>query len=107
MAKLTALAQAHPDPFAYRTRRGYRLVYVLPEPHCLRSPNDAALWSCRYLTWCAYLARRFDIHADPSCKDWQRLYRLPHTTRTEGGTPEDHEVLGDPRHIGFWHCEPS
>jgi len=59
------------------------------------------------LTWCAYLARRFELHVDPSCKDWQRLYRLPHATRTEGGTPEEHDVLGEPRRIGMWHCDPT
>jgi hypothetical protein len=107
MAKLKVLTHVHPDSFAYRTRGGYRLVYFLPEPHFLRSPDDAALWSFSYLTWCAYLAGHFDIQADPSCKDWQRLYRLPHATRTPGGHPEKREMLGDPRHIGIWHCEPA
>ena len=104
---MEALAQAHPKPFVYRSRGGYRLLWLLPESNVLREPANSEVWSTRYLTWCAYLARGFDIHADPSCQDWTRLFRTPHATRTEGGQPEERETWGDPRYIGVWHCEPT
>ena len=55
--------------------------------------------------WIAYLARAFDIHADPACKDWTRLYRLPHATRELHGQPENYEVIGDAHHMGAWAPE--
>jgi hypothetical protein len=86
---------------------GFRILGLLPEPYTLREPADAAAWSRQYVSWCAYLARRFQIHVDTSCKDWQRLYRLPHVTRTPGGTSEEREIIRDPRHIGVWQCKPT
>jgi hypothetical protein len=105
--KLEALVHEHPGLFAYRTRHGYRTVGRLPKPFLLQTLEDAIAWSLQYVTWCAYLRRCFDIHADPSCKDWTRLYRLPHATRDPGGRPEERENFGDPQHIGFWQCKPT
>jgi hypothetical protein len=107
LPKLDALARVHPDPFIYRTRGGYRLIMLLPEPSWLRHHADADAWSTRYLLWCAYLSRCFGIQADPSCKDWTCLYRLPHATRTAGGRPEERETRGDPTCIGVWRCTPT
>jgi hypothetical protein len=107
LAKLDTLRQAFPGAFIYRTRGGYRVVYRLPAPHVLRSAADVTRWKATYLAWIAALKRRFDIQADPSCQDWQRLYRLPHATRTRGGRPEAREVLGNPYQIGVWSCEPT
>lgn len=105
LRKVEALAQTHPPPYAYRSRGGYRLIYRLPEPYLLRDPTERKVWSACYLAWCAYLAWGVDIHADPSCQDWTRLYRLPHATREEGGRPEEWPTLGDPRRIGVWAPE--
>jgi len=105
--KLAALFKAHPNGFAYRTRGGYRIVFRLAEPIVLRDGTDAEAWSIRYCVWLAYLAREFEITADPACKDWTRLFRLPHATRDEGGRPERRETIGDAEAIGAWVCEPS
>ena len=71
-----------------------------PQPRARRRPPGARLdkeaWRERYRRELLYLARRFGIEGDPACADWTRLYRLPHTTRDEGGKPEDLPTEGDP-----------
>jgi hypothetical protein len=106
LEKIERLHAAFPGAFIYRTRGGYRLVYLLPEPHILRSPADVDAWKAEYLAWIAALRIRFAIYADPSCHDWQRLYRVPHATRS-GGHPETRESIGNPYQIGLWACEPT
>jgi hypothetical protein len=103
--KVMTLRSRHPDTLAYRTRSGYRLVGIPPEPIILRTQEDVEAWRQRYLTWVAYLARVFAIDADPSCQDWPRLHRLPHATREVDDQPEDHEVIGDAPHVGVWDPE--
>ncbi len=107
LPKLDALRLASPGPFIYRTRGGYRIVYVLGNPVVLRSREDAQAWKTQYLAWVAALTQRFAIEADPACQDWTRLYRVPHATRTPGGRPEARETLGHPYQIGAWTCEPT
>lgn len=87
--KVCALAEVHPRPFYYETRGGARIVYRQAEPTILRSREDGDEWSSLYLVAVEHMKRRFDIEADPACKDWQRLYRLPHATRDAGGEPEN------------------
>jgi hypothetical protein len=105
--KVEELQHAYPRAFIYRTRGGYRVVYVLPNPRCLRSPADVDAWKADYLAWVAALRLRFRIYADPACQDWQRLYRVPHATRSRGGRPEARDTLGSPYDIGLWNCEPT
>jgi hypothetical protein len=103
--KVIALRRQHPDLFVYRTRGGYRAVDLLPEPIMLCTSADVEAWRQRYLTWVAYLARGFAIQADPACKDWTRLFRLPHGTREPLSPPENYEVIGDARQLGTWAPE--
>ena len=105
--KVKELAVEHSAPFVFRTRGGYRILYRLPEPFVIKTAADGERWTQTYLRWIAYLGRRFGIVADPGCKDWQRLYRLPHATRDDGGKPENRETIGDPSAIGAWACNPS
>lgn len=107
LSKFDALWEQHPGLFVYRTRGGYRLVWRLAEPFVLRDLGDAARWRRRYQRWCCYLARRFDLVADPSCADWTRLYRAPHATREPGGQPEQLPVWGYPGELGAWGVEPA
>jgi hypothetical protein len=102
--KLERLREAFPGAFVYRIRGGYRLVYWLPTPRILQSDEDVTAWKADYLAWIAALRLRFHISADPACHDWQRLYRVPHATRTPGGRSE---TLGNPSQIGIWTCEPT
>jgi len=89
LPKLEALQLDHPSPFIYRTRGGYRIVFRLDAPFELRNAQEAReRWTPMYLTWIAYLRRQYSIVADPGCKDFGRIFRLPHATRTEGGRPE-------------------
>jgi hypothetical protein len=103
--KVMALRGQHPDLLAYRTRSGYRAVDTLPEPTLLCTSADVEGWRQRYLTWVAYLDRCFAIQADLACKDWTRIFRLPHATREPLGPPENYEVIGDARHLGIWAPE--
>jgi hypothetical protein len=105
--KITALLAKHPGGLVYRTRGGYRVIYLLPEPTILHDDADAEAWSLRYCSWIAYLLREFGIAADASCKDWTRLYRAPHATRDCGDTPEQRETIGDVGAIDAWIYEPT
>ncbi len=88
--------------FIYPGRGGYRLCYELPEPFYVRTIEDADAWTKTYLLSLAYLKRKYGIVADSKCKDWQRLFRLPHATRDEGGQPEELGTIGDPDRIAVW-----
>jgi hypothetical protein len=103
--KVMALRGRHPDLLAFRIRAGYRAVDLLPEPIMLCTSADVEGWRQRYLTWVAYLDRCFAIQADPACKDWTRIFRLPHVTREPDSLPENYEVIGDLLHLGIWTPE--
>jgi hypothetical protein len=102
--KVMALRGQHPDLLAFRTRAGYRAAGRLPEPimHCTSA--DVEGWRQRYLR-VAYLDRLFAIQADTVCKDWTRIFRLPHATREPGSLPENYEVIGETRRLGIWAPE--
>jgi hypothetical protein len=106
LAKLDALRREFPGAFIYRTRGGYRILYLLPSPRVLDSSEAVERWRSDYLSWVAALRLRFQIFADPSCHDWQRLYRVPHATRAHG-RPEAREMLGSPYQTGAWTCNPT
>ena len=101
-AKVAELLEAHPGAVAFDTRGGYRVVALLEHPVAIATAADATAWSRFYLLQVGYLSRRFGIIADPACKDWQRLYRLPHATRDGGPSPERRRVRGDLRNPGVW-----
>jgi hypothetical protein len=107
LSKLDMLLKAFPDAFIYRTRGGYRFIYALPTPSVLKTTEDVQRWTDTYVAWIAALRQRFHIYADAACKDWPRLYRLPHATRTPNGRPEALETRGSPYQIGLWTCEPT
>jgi len=100
--KVAALLEAHPGAVVFDTRGGYRVVALLEAPVAIATADDIPRWSRFYLLQLGYLSRRFGILADPACKDWQRLYRLPHATRDGGPSPERRPVLGDLRNPGVW-----
>ncbi len=103
--KQRALLEAHPGAVVFDTRGGYRVVALLEAPVAIATADDIPKWSRFYLLQLGYLSRRFGIIADPACKDWQRLYRLPHATRDGGPSPERRRVLGDLRNPGVWRRE--
>jgi hypothetical protein len=107
LVKLDALRREFPGALIYRTRGGYRILYLLPAPRVLTSAEAVEGWRADYLAWIAALRLRFQICGDSSCHDWQRLYRVPHATRTTHGRPESRETLGSPYQIGAWTCEPT
>jgi hypothetical protein len=107
LPKIDVLREVFPNPVIYRTKGGYRILYRLATPRTLASAGDVESWQADYLAWVAVLRRRFHIYADAACRDWQRLYRVPHATRTRGGRSEAREVIGNPYHIGPWTCEPA
>jgi hypothetical protein len=104
--KLGELLSAHPSGYVYRTRGGYRIVYLVAD-RALRTDSDAEAWRDYYQRCLLYLARRFGIVADPACADWTRLFRLPHATRDGSTEPELLETIGDPANIGIWSYTPA
>lgn len=97
--KLRAFLAEHGPFFCYETRGGLRTVHAQPDLLVLRTSHDARQWSQDYSVVIAHLARRFDLHADPACADWQRIFRLPRATR-DGMKPESWPTLGHPGSIG-------
>ena len=100
--KLEALEVEHPGAFVYRTRGGYRIVYLL-DAIVIRDGDGLSRWKLRYCSWIAYLGRRFEIHADASCKDATRLFRLPFVRRD--GVLQELETRGEPLSMGVWTCD--
>ena len=98
--KLEQLRAVH-GGFVYRTSGGYRLVVKLAEPHKLDDDAADDRWTRLYVRALAYLLERFGIVADPACRDWTRLYRLPRVMRDEGKL-EQWPTLGNPRELGSW-----
>lgn len=98
--KVVALNERHPGVFYYETRNGARIVYRQTVATVVASRDDAREWKRTYAIGLAYLARRFQIAADPSCADVTRLFRLPRATREIGGKPENHPSWGDAHAIG-------
>ncbi len=96
-----------PGGYGFQSRGGYKLVWRLERPVLLATPEDAPRWRLRYWQYLLGLSRRFGIHGDPSCADWTRLFRLPHTTREPGGQPEELPTLGDPSLSVALSLEPS
>lgn len=106
--KIAALLAAHPGAFVYRTRGGYRIVYLLAEAFVVRTDADGKAWHWFYQRCCLHLARAFAIDgADIGCKDWTREFRLPHATRDHGGKPENLDTIGNPHAIDFWAYSPD
>lgn len=98
--RVVTLAADHPDPFYYETRGGVRFLYRLAEKTIIRTQADAAAWARDYLVTVAHFERNYGIIVDPSCNDWQRLYRLPYATRSAGGRPERWMTWGEWSKIG-------
>jgi hypothetical protein len=101
-ARVDRLRVDVPGLVEYETRKGYRLVGLLPEPVVIASDADAARWRASYLRRLAVLAREYGIVGDAACSDWTRLYRLPHATRTPAQGPEHRPLRGDPHRLGAW-----
>jgi hypothetical protein len=95
--KVCALFEAEGRGFYYETRGGARIIYRQEEPTIIQSQADAQEWSLSYVTVVANLARRFGLEADRACKDWQRLFRLPHATRE--GELQNRPSFGDAENI--------
>ncbi len=97
VVKVSRLIERHPGAFVYRTRGGYRIVYRLIPARPIKG------WATYYLRVITYLQSQFGILGDDNCKDWTRLFRLPHATRSARGKPEMLDVIGSVP--GFWRCD--
>lgn len=81
---VTRLRAAERGWMTYDTLHGARLVRRLPEPFAIGTREDAERWRAFYLAEVDRLRSTYGIDADPSCADWQRLFRLPGATRPAG-----------------------
>lgn len=93
-AKIANLIAKHPGAFVYETRGGYRVMFRLPAPFKILTPDDKTKWWAQYEAYRSYLAREFLISSDPACKDFTRCYRLPDVVRD--GKSETFPTYGDP-----------
>ncbi len=100
-AKVAALRADHPDVVSFDTRGGYRLIARLAEPFVIRSTDDRDRWVAAYEAWLDELASTYGIVADRACKDWTRLYRLPHVVRDGVGRVSS-AVEGNVSEPGAW-----
>lgn len=97
---LTQRAEGLPgEPFGYWTRNGARLLYRL-------DPRPVAGWSRWYVAQLLDLYSRTGILADPACRDWPHLYRVPHGTR-DGEPQALGWVCGHPAHVGEYREAPA
>lgn len=97
---LTRRAEALPgEPFGYWTRNGARLLYRL-------APRPVAGWSRWYVAQLLDLYARTGILADPACRDWPHLYRVPHGMR-DGERQALGWVCGHPAHVGEYREAPA
>jgi len=87
------------EPFGYWTRNGARLVYRL-------EPRPVAGWSRWYVAQLLDLYAASGILADPACRDWPHLYRVPHGTR-DGEPQALGWVCGHPAHVGTYAEAPA
>jgi hypothetical protein len=94
-AKIAALPGS---PFAYFTRGGARVIWLLQTPFIVGTQEDARTWKARYEAACDLLQREFGLEPDRSCSDWQRLFRLPNVVRD--GVRQDFGMMGDAAAIG-------
>src|SRR6266542_32069 len=83
----------HPGAFVYRTKGGYRIVYLTSRSWHIVDSSDDWGFACYYAAVCRYLERSFTIHADTSCGQWTRLFRAPHATRDRAVGPEQRETI--------------
>jgi hypothetical protein len=104
LSKIEAFQKVHPDSIVYRSRRGYRIISLLPTPVTLKTAADSGIWDRQYTTWCNYLNRKFCIKADVLL-DWTRFQAVPHTKKERDEPALELEVFGDVDRIGLWQPE--
>lgn len=76
-----AILQARPGGWLYQTRNGFHLIYQLAPPFAISKPHDARRYTAFVLAQLDFINREFGLQFDDSCKDWQRMQRLPRGTR--------------------------
>lgn len=106
LEKIEKLLELYPGIIVYRSRRGYRLIGLLPEIVTIKTQQDSNQWDRRYTAWCNYLTRRFNIKADVLL-DWTRFQAVPHTKKEKDQPALDLEIIGNVEQIGFWSPELS
>jgi hypothetical protein len=72
-AALSALPEPYNRALWYATRHGYRLVYGLSKPLLAGQAEPK-------IRGLIELLQDHGIGADPDCKDWTRLFRMPYAT---------------------------
>lgn len=96
------LNELMPGLYFYWTRGGARLVYGIEEAALIVDDATAGDWQLTMLSAMFWLKQEVGLDADLACKDWTRLFRLPHATRTPGTAPEDWGDFGDLNRLGTW-----
>jgi hypothetical protein len=76
-----AILEARPGGWLYQTRNGFHMLYQLPEPFAIETPHDAVRYTAFIGAQITFIKQEFGVQFDDSCKDWQRMQRLPRGTR--------------------------
>lgn len=105
--KIEQLQADMPGVIAYRSKNGYRLIALLPEPIVLKSREDCHGYASQYTAWTKYLARKYDMkstgkEAADDLGDFTRFMRVPHDTNKSSLQSAPHLMLGNPEQIGYW-----
>ncbi len=64
----------------YQTEHGYRLVWRLDQPVLAKHYRSWSMQFFRHLS-------QYGIDVDPGCREWTRIYRLPHSTKDGSSSP--------------------
>lgn len=102
LGKIGKFQEAHPGMIVYRSRRGYRIIGLLPEALHIKDSLVSAKWDRQYAAWCNYLTRVFSIKADVLL-DWTRFQAIPHTKKDRNLPALELEVFGSVDSIGAWN----
>jgi hypothetical protein len=102
--KIAQFLEVHDGSIVYRSKRGYRIISLLPELFTIKDQSDSGKWDRYYTACCNYLNRKFSIKADVLL-DWTRFQAVPHTKKEKDEPALELEVFGDVEKIGFWQPE--
>jgi hypothetical protein len=86
------------EPCGYWTRNGARFLWTIERP--------VAGWSRWYVAQLLDVYRATGILADPACRDWPHLYRVPHGVR-DGERQALGLVCGHPARVGAYVEAPA
>lgn len=105
--KVERLQEDVPGVICYRSKNGYRLLGVMPEPMKLTCRQDAHVWTRQYTAWTNCLQRVYGMKSTGKTTpdilgDFTRFMRVPNDPHKSKLQAAQHLMLGNPALIGEW-----